>query len=506
MALMQVFSAAKDAVSEALLGKTKALREKYAGSYCNTAPWKERTDVFERCLDTASTYRSVREFNNWGFLWLENGAVARRLALKKSLSGKTDAKSRAARLWTNMEAYKELGETDYIGSMKEDADALVHMVSDPYQFVASNRESRAENHLLAASALLQFYELLHRHLKLPIGAKYRETAETLLDLFKERHVDSDNNGEIADALKIDVLDGKATRIRYDDTGKRNPQLKKLAAIAYMNAYRVTGKYETEARQFFEASDKSLLMCSEAANAFRTREQSDKYLKLLKSELEDPKFSAENFAGVINKPVFDATPTKPAVLKKLIDQNEVLDEYAHPAVKQIVAASPHHAQVIGPQITFGEMTEEDAAGVIGLISRAMNEDEGRWAEKTIDFHYTCLGNGKDDGRAYYVAKLENGQVAGISGLHHYEWGPDDVVWLGWFAVEPDLQRNGIGNTMMEKACALAKEKGYRKLLVETYSNLPKGVNFYEKFGFKKAGNVKDYVSEGVDMIVYAKDLK
>lgn len=154
----------------------------------------------------------------------------------------------------------------------------------------------------------------------------------------------------------------------------------------------------------------------------------------------------------------------------------------------------------------EMLKNDKDAVIKLIADAMNENEGRWAKETIGFHFFCKENGKDDGRVYYVAKSDD-KIVGISGLHRYTWGPEDITWLGWFAVDPALQRKGIGYVMMEKTCQFAKKRGFRKIFIETYSDdtFSKGRAFYEKFGFKRAGGIKDYIKDGVDMVVYARDL-
>ncbi len=158
------------------------------------------------------------------------------------------------------------------------------------------------------------------------------------------------------------------------------------------------------------------------------------------------------------------------------------------------------------ILMKEMQKEDTGRVVQIIAEAMNENESRWAKETINFHYFCKDNGKDDGRLYLVAKLD-GKIAGVSGLHRYIWGPEDISWLGWFAVHPEYQKKGIGRSMMEKTCEIAKERGFRKLFIETYSDddFTKGRNFYEKFGFNKVGEIKDYIKDGVDMVVYGRNL-
>ncbi len=161
-----------------------------------------------------------------------------------------------------------------------------------------------------------------------------------------------------------------------------------------------------------------------------------------------------------------------------------------------------------ELVLDKMQEGDSDRVVEIITQAMNEEEGLWARKSFDFHGFCKEHGKEkeDGRTYYVARAD-GKTVGVTGFYLNMWGPDNVAWLCFFAVEPHSQRKGIGHFMMERTCELAKEAGIRKMFIETYSNddFVKGRNFYEKFGFKRDGRIKDYLGEGVDMVVYGRDL-
>lgn len=153
-----------------------------------------------------------------------------------------------------------------------------------------------------------------------------------------------------------------------------------------------------------------------------------------------------------------------------------------------------------------MSESDAEAASALISRAMNADEGRWAARTMAFHYGCRRHGLDDGRTYYVWK-QDGAVTGLVGLHHVVWGPEENVWLAWFAVDPDRQGRGLGRTLLAAVEKIAIERGYRKLLVETYEqdDFDTARRFYESNGFRKTGRIADYLGDGSAMVVYAKAL-
>jgi GNAT superfamily N-acetyltransferase len=154
-----------------------------------------------------------------------------------------------------------------------------------------------------------------------------------------------------------------------------------------------------------------------------------------------------------------------------------------------------------------MSEEDIEVAAGLVARAMNADEGRWAARTMHFHFGCQAHGLDDGRMYYAFK-QGGRIVGLAGLHHVIWGPEQNVWLAWFAVDPGIQGRGLGRKLLTAVESVAIEKGFRKLLIETYehADFDKARRFYERNGFRQAGRVSDYLPDGSPMVVYARRLR
>lgn len=160
----------------------------------------------------------------------------------------------------------------------------------------------------------------------------------------------------------------------------------------------------------------------------------------------------------------------------------------------------------PTAELTPMAEEDIEAAAALVAKAMNADEGRWSARTMRFHFGCGAHGLDDGRTYYVWK-QGGATRGLVGLHHAVWGPEENVWLAWFAVDPDCQGRGLGRRLLTAIERIAVEKGFRKLLVETYEHedFNKARRFYERNGFRRTGRIADYLPDGSPMIVYAKTL-
>ncbi|MDD5170631.1 MAG: GNAT family N-acetyltransferase [Syntrophales bacterium] len=154
------------------------------------------------------------------------------------------------------------------------------------------------------------------------------------------------------------------------------------------------------------------------------------------------------------------------------------------------------------LTFVEMTQKHIPDAVELIRRSMNEDEARWARRSFDFHFFCMTHGHSDGRRYFLA-LKEERLIGMTGWHHYEWGPDDALWGGWTAVDPASQGSFaalflIANTALEMLRA-----GYRKVFVETYSSdeFDRARRFYEEMGCRVAGHIESYLRPSVDMVVY-----
>lgn len=81
-----------------------------------------------------------------------------------------------------------------------------------------------------------------------------------------------------------------------------------------------------------------------------------------------------------------------------------------------------------------------------------------------------------------------------------------MWPAWFAVEPDLQRQGYGAGLLRAVEAIARGRGYWKLLVETYahSDFDRARRFYASEGLSDTGRIADYFDDGSGMIVYGKE--
>ena len=171
-----------------------------------------------------------------------------------------------------------------------------------------------------------------------------------------------------------------------------------------------------------------------------------------------------------------------------------------------SADPHADKLDAAGMKIRQMEENDIDASVEMIGVAMDENEAAWARQSFDFYFGCSGKGVDSKRQYFVWEDE-GRVSGLVGLHNYRWGARENVWLSWFVVQREKQRKGYGMKLMHWVEGIAREQGYEKFFVETYSSstFEKARRFYEKMCFRKVGKIECYQPSGADMVVYGKSL-
>lgn len=99
--------------------------------------------------------------------------------------------------------------------------------------------------------------------------------------------------------------------------------------------------------------------------------------------------------------------------------------------------------------------------------------------------------------------------GIVGVAYAEPAPaaDRVWYLTMIGVRPGVQRLGLGGALLDTVEGTFVTGGQRLLLVET-SALPQYLparNFYRRSGYVEEARVRDYHTDGDDMVLYRKRL-
>lgn len=96
---------------------------------------------------------------------------------------------------------------------------------------------------------------------------------------------------------------------------------------------------------------------------------------------------------------------------------------------------------------------------------------------------------------YVAKLPDVEESlGVFCLYKIDSG---TVELKNIAVAESHQGNGIGGFLIDRAVAMAKEKGYQEMIVGTADCGIKQIRFYERNGFVKYGVRKNFFLNNYD---------
>jgi len=115
-------------------------------------------------------------------------------------------------------------------------------------------------------------------------------------------------------------------------------------------------------------------------------------------------------------------------------------------------------------------------------------------------------GADASGYYFIVDKENGQVLGYAC-----YGPraltDRTYDLYWIAVGPNARRGGVGRGLLAATEEAVRKLGGRLLIVET-SGLPKYEAtraFYHATGYTLEATLKDFYSDGDDLVIFTKRL-
>ncbi len=99
------------------------------------------------------------------------------------------------------------------------------------------------------------------------------------------------------------------------------------------------------------------------------------------------------------------------------------------------------------------------------------------------HLSEYYNSKPDKRSYFIALDENGQIVGGVGIAEFD-GIDDCAELQKLYLDDSVKGRGYGKKLMKTAEDWARSAGYKKLYLETHTNLSVALKLYEKMGFQQ----------------------
>ena len=106
------------------------------------------------------------------------------------------------------------------------------------------------------------------------------------------------------------------------------------------------------------------------------------------------------------------------------------------------------------------------------------------------------------RAYFIADDDN-EIIGGAGIAEFE-NIDCCAEIQKLYLTDAAKGKGLGRRLMQTAEDFAREKNYKKLYLETHSDLKAAIRLYEKLGFKEIDR-PDFVLHGTMDKFYMKEL-
>ena len=115
-------------------------------------------------------------------------------------------------------------------------------------------------------------------------------------------------------------------------------------------------------------------------------------------------------------------------------------------------------------------------------------------------FNMLKSGYENANFKGFNYIANGEIVGYIGVTHVlDEGNIDLV-----AVSKDYRNKGIGTLLIEKAHEYLKENGVTAVYLEVRKSNLSAINLYEKCGYKKIGERKNYyITE--DAVLYSINL-
>ena len=94
-----------------------------------------------------------------------------------------------------------------------------------------------------------------------------------------------------------------------------------------------------------------------------------------------------------------------------------------------------------------------------------------------------------------------QVVGFADF----WVTFDSATICQIAVRPEYQRQHLGSMLMEEILKECSIKKVRHLTLEVRESNVKGINFYQKYGFKTVLNKENYYTNGENALYMVKEV-
>jgi ribosomal protein S18 acetylase RimI-like enzyme len=122
------------------------------------------------------------------------------------------------------------------------------------------------------------------------------------------------------------------------------------------------------------------------------------------------------------------------------------------------------------------TEADAAACHKVLQRAYGQGDGDIVSSLDDWWRSTDSDPEFDPQLVFLAKAEDGTVAGLA-----------ICWTSSFVkdivVDPEFQRQGIGEALLLTAIAALKRRGHSRIGLKLQADNTSGARrLYDRLGF------------------------
>ncbi|MCF7844188.1 GNAT family N-acetyltransferase [Candidatus Gracilibacteria bacterium] len=146
------------------------------------------------------------------------------------------------------------------------------------------------------------------------------------------------------------------------------------------------------------------------------------------------------------------------------------------------------------LTYLPLSQENLEEASGLVRSVFPDDfnsedspyEAYRASLDSNTHKDFILKHDIDYMKYFVVKdFISENIIGVTGWYTQKSDDKDVVWLGWYCLDPKERGKGLGKEILIWTMNRVRELGYKvmKLYTSTDPNEATAQILYEKLGFK-----------------------
>lgn len=158
------------------------------------------------------------------------------------------------------------------------------------------------------------------------------------------------------------------------------------------------------------------------------------------------------------------------------------------------------------MTFRPATLDDLEEILAIIARA-DAQSGAWAPGGRP-HAVAAQRDRERVSQRLAARDDHSEVAMVGGrlAGFVNVDPrDGVAHISYLFVEPHFQGRGIGATLLERAVADSRRRGFARATLHTAVLNARARRFYERARWAATGEVTFHEEIGLEMAHYALEL-